>query len=332
MKKFLDKKAICFGILTALMMNSIVLWHDVFSFLYSNEKLPFWMVEVNRSMVIWQNELHLILWPSAWILWTLDALEKKRETMVYIIGVVYALLFSGILENSLKVLFQLDSSIYFHRGFHITSLAPPLVCVLFGIVILYFRRTSDYEAGKIRHKALWAAVAVGCLSILFYTRMLISFGIKSRMMYHVNSFYQYGWIPLMILAAAFFSWKNKNPIIETAAAAIALFIVTIGVVGFADKSMVDPVEKRQFYLIVEQGIRYSPVLLTIVLGKLSMMRNNRILAAIGWAGAVLVIFLLIGADFFDLFISLGLGKPFGAVLLVGWTALYSICQLNKNRN
>ena len=93
-KQILDKYAILYGALTALIIGSMVLWEDIFLFLYVNDRLPLWMMDMNRAMVVWHNEICLILWPGALIFWTLDALEKKRETLVYAMGVGYMLLFS----------------------------------------------------------------------------------------------------------------------------------------------------------------------------------------------------------------------------------------------
>ena len=64
-KQILDKYAILYGALTALIIGSMVLWEDIFLFLYVNDRLPLWMMDMNRAMVVWHNEICLILWPGA---------------------------------------------------------------------------------------------------------------------------------------------------------------------------------------------------------------------------------------------------------------------------
>ncbi|MCI8933452.1 MAG: hypothetical protein HFE80_02940 [Clostridiaceae bacterium] len=326
-KQILDKYAILYGALTALIIGSMVLWEDIFLFLYVNDRLPLWMMDMNRAMVVWHNEICLILWPGALIFWTLDALEKKRETLVYAMGVGYMLLFSKIVDNGLSMLFQLDIN-YFHRGFYVTEFAPALFCFPVGLVLLYLRKKPKKRDEKIGHKAIWFVVLTGYFLLLSYACMMDLFGIKSKVMYHINQFFQYGWLPLMILIITFFAWKNSAPIFRTAAAAALLLAATAIAMDFFDR--------REIYLIWERGIQYGVVLLSIVLGKISLMRQDAAMAKIGWAGSAAVMILMIGANLFYACTQGAVPWPIlvflkwiGVILLFGW-AVMDLLHLWKN--
>ena len=130
-----DWKAPVFGLLCAVLLNTVGLWSGLFHRLIQNYQAPQWAMVVSQMVSQWSRGMWLAFFPAAVALWMLYSRREGRGILIYLEGIFFLLLFAVLLEKIVSGQMEIPG-IYFHLGFFYYETAFISLCPVWGAALL----------------------------------------------------------------------------------------------------------------------------------------------------------------------------------------------------
>lgn len=267
-----DWKAPVFGLLCAVLLNTVGLWSGLFHRLIQNYQAPQWAMVVSQMVSQWSRGMWLAFFPAAVALWMLYSRREGRGILIYLEGIFFLLLFAVLLEKIVSGLMEIPG-IYFHQGFFYYETAFISLCPVWGAALLLL---PDKAMGSWGKGILWILGGAGGLLYGLWPR-ISGFLQEGSLAFRVESFWYCGLGALLMLAMLFFTAFCRRPLWELVCASLGWLVIAFLLSRLGEGGA----------KVLENNLLWLPGMLFLGLAGLLWQRRKKI-----WAVGVFLLGLL----------------------------------------
>lgn len=271
-KVMFDWKAPVFGLLCAILLNTVWLWSAIFPGLIQNYQAPEWAMVLSQVVSQWSRGMWLAFFPAVVALWMLYSRREGRGILIYLEGILFLLLFAVLLEKIISGLTGM-AGLYFHLGFFYFEMAFISLCPVLGAVLLLLPYKTMENGGK---GILWILGGAGGVLYGLWPRIAGSLQ-EGPLAFRVESFWYCGLGALLMLAMLFFTAFCRRPLWELVCASLGWLLI-----AFLFSRMGEGGDK-----VLQGNLLWLPGMLLLGLGGLLWQRRKKI-----WAVGVFLLGLL----------------------------------------
>ena len=264
-----DWRAPVFGLLCAVLLNTVGLWSAIFPGLIQNYQAPEWAMVVSQMVSQWSQGMWLSFFPAAVALWMLYSHRKSQGILIYLEGMVFLLLFAVLLEKAIAGLAG-TTGLYFHRGFFRYEVAFVSLCPVWGAALLLLPHKAGQTWGK---GILWIIGGAGGLLYGLWPQIagLLKEG---PVAFRIESFWYGGLGALLMMTMIFFTASCRRPLWELVCAALG-WLVTAFLLSYIGEGG---------GRALESNLLWIPSILLLGLGGVLWQRGKR-----PWAGGAFLL-------------------------------------------